>query len=83
MKKSLLIVAAMAFVCVNAFATTTTTTTATKKAVGHDKEHTHIEGTPDHAHDDAHHGAHDHKAHHPEHVETSTTDTKKVETKKK
>ena len=35
---------------------------------GHDKEHQHVSGTVDHAHEDAHHAEHDHAAHHPDHA---------------
>ncbi len=35
---------------------------------GHDVEHSHVTEGADHAHDDAHHGDHDHAAHHPEHA---------------
>ena len=81
MKKSVLLVLAMALISFGVSADTTTT----KKVVGHDKEHQHVETTVDHTHDDAHHKPHDHKAHHPEHVESSSAveTTKKVETKKK
>ena len=41
-----------------------------KKKAGHDKEHSHVQTDKvDHAHDDAHHMEHDHKAHHPDHKE--------------
>lgn len=40
-----------------------------KKKVTHDVEHHHSEegGDAHHEHDEAHHKAHDHKAHHPSH----------------
>jgi hypothetical protein len=34
---------------------------------GHSVEHDHVTDGADHAHDDSHHGDHDHKAHHPDH----------------
>ena len=40
---------------------------AMNAADGHDKEHHHVTEAVDHTHDDAHHGDHDHKAHHPNH----------------
>ena len=50
----------------------------TKKKVGHDKEHQHVEKTAaDHEHEDGHHEKHDHKAHHPSHDE----DVKKAKKK--
>lgn len=49
-----------------------------KKKVGHDKEHAHVEDAMmDHGHDDAHHKAHDHKAHHPEHKDKKAKKAKK------
>jgi hypothetical protein len=49
-----------------------------KKKQGHDKEHAHVEDAKmDHGHDDAHHKDHDHKAHHPEHVEETKVKAKK------
>ena len=41
----------------------------TATAEGHTVEHQHVTQGADHAHDDSHHGDHDHKAHHPEHTE--------------
>lgn len=34
---------------------------------GHNVEHQHVTEGADHAHDEAHHGDHDHAAHHPNH----------------
>jgi hypothetical protein len=54
------------------------------KKMGHDKEHSHVEGAKmDHDHDDAHHKDHDHKAHHPEHADATKTDKKMKKEKKK
>jgi hypothetical protein len=45
------------------------------KKKGHDKEHRHVPmKKADHAHDSAHHGKHDHLAHHPEHKEDAGHD---------
>jgi len=57
-----------------AFAAETKTTTAED---GHDKEHQHVTKEKiDHDHDQNHHKAHDHKAHHPEHVENQKKKTR-------
>lgn len=53
-----------------------------KKKMGHDKEHSHVDGAKiDHGHDEVHHKPHDHKAHHPEHKDEKVK-TKKTKTKK-
>jgi hypothetical protein len=41
----------------------------------HDKEHHHVTEGADHAHEDAHHADHDHKAHHPNHDAEVGSDT--------
>ncbi|MFP5490175.1 MAG: hypothetical protein ACLGG0_01645 [Bacteriovoracia bacterium] len=41
----------------------------------HDKEHHHVTEGADHAHEDAHHGDHDHAAHHPNHDAEVGSDT--------
>lgn len=48
---------------------TTEAAPAAATAEGHTVEHQHTTEGVDHAHDDSHHGDHDHKAHHPGHTE--------------
>jgi hypothetical protein len=75
--KLTMIAAALSLVLSNAFAHNHE---EGKKKMGHDKEHTHVEGASmDHEHDEGHHGDHDHEAHHPGHKD----EAKKVAPQKK
>jgi ABC-type enterochelin transport system substrate-binding protein len=55
---------------------TTEAAPAAVTAEGHTVEHQHVTEGVDHAHDDTHHGDHDHKAHHPGHDEESGEEKK-------
>lgn len=66
----LLLTLALSVVACNKNETATTEAApAAATAEGHTVEHQHVTEGADHAHEDTHHGDHDHKAHHPGHEE--------------
>jgi Ni/Co efflux regulator RcnB len=75
MMKLLTVLATLALLTTSAFADQHE---EEKKKVGHDKEHSHVAPDKvDHGHDEAHHKAHDHKAHHPDHKDEAAKLKKK------